>query len=111
MAQELNINKHDFIAACESVNSVDDLMQEFNLSRDQVKYLRKRLKEKGHKLKKLKPKKVEKMSDDWSNHQKPSPWEVVKTKFIGRLSHCDKIGYKLDGKKITVQQLIAKANF
>lgn len=109
MAQDLGIDKDEFIAACEKANSVDELMQIFGLSRDQVKYLRKRLKQKGYNLKQLKPKQTRSHEPDKGYKDRRTPWKEARIKLGTRVSYCDVIGYELDGKAATIQQIIIAA--
>jgi len=110
MAQDLGIDKEEFIKACQKADSVDELMQIFELSRDQVKYLRKRLKQKGYTLKVLKPRQTRGPEIDRGYKERLSPWKEAKIKLGTRVTYCDWTGYKLDGKAATIQVIIKAAS-
>jgi len=109
MALKLDVDRREFLEACHFAVSVDGLMERFKISRDQVKYLRKRLRESGYEIKPLKPLFRESHAPD-KGMKDTTPLGLAREKFKLRLKYCDKRGYMLDGKMVKIQKLFEMLN-
>lgn len=102
----LDVDKDIFCKACQKVESIDDLMDQFNLTREQVKHLRKRLKSSGRNIPSLQNRKSDKVVEQMPNM---TTWERARAVLGGRVRYCSTNGYTLDGKHSTVQTIIKES--
>lgn len=103
----LDIDNDYFADACQRATSLDDLMEQFQLSREQVKHLRKRLKSRGYTVPTLQNRRTaDNVIEMLPNMTK---WEQAKAILGVRLKYHGDAGYKLDGKFASVQEIILES--
>lgn len=85
--------------------TIEGLMEEYEISRAEVHRRRQRLRDRGHDIPNLN-KGVHGAKFEKAYNPPRKPWDDVRDSLGNRLKECAKRGLVLDGRPVTVQQLM-----